>query len=288
VLFVQGGRPAFAVRSDGTLGSVSASARIVGKWAHLAGVLTADRQLQIYLNGKLAASAKAPGLLTGDPSEAMEIGADEGSTVGSYTGPFSFTGLIDEVRILHRGLDAQEISDQAAGVAQADLDATNLKLAFSFDKEQVVDDSGNENHGEATGVVSVQGKVGGALRFTGGASTAADFKVVHHWTSDLPFFPRGMLLAGGNLLVSGPADLLDEEDAFKQIDDPGLRPLLLRQAQAFRGRTGAALWAVSTEDGEKVSELQLEAAPVFDGMAAAGGRLYISDEKGAVVCLSGK
>ena len=34
-------------------------------------------------------------------------------------------------------------------------------------------------------------------------------------------------------------------------------------------------------DGTKLSELKLDAPPVFDGMAAAGGKLYLS-------CLDGK
>lgn len=34
---------------------------------------------------------------------------------------------------------------------------------------------------------------------------------------------------------------------------------------------GAILWAVST-DGRKLSELELDAVPAWDGVAAAGGK----------------
>ena len=44
------------------------------------------------------------------------------------------------------------------------------------------------------------------------------------------------------------------------------------------------LMSVSTESGEKLSELKLQASPVFDGMAAAEGKLFIVTMDGTVVC----
>ena len=46
---------------------------------------------------------------TGDPQEAIEIGADENSCVGNYAGPAPFTGLIDEVRLFTYPLSADEV-----------------------------------------------------------------------------------------------------------------------------------------------------------------------------------
>ena len=48
------------------------------------------------------------------------------------------------------------------------------------------------------------------------------------------------------------------------------------------------LWAVSTTDGKKLAEYKLDAPPVFDGMAAAAGRLYASTTDGHVVCFGSK
>ncbi|MBL7140969.1 MAG: PQQ-binding-like beta-propeller repeat protein, partial [Planctomycetes bacterium] len=45
------------------------------------------------------------------------------------------------------------------------------------------------------------------------------------------------------------------------------------------------LLAVSTADGSEVGRCRLPAPPVFDGMAAAGGRLLIALENGRLVCL---
>jgi hypothetical protein len=43
--------------------------------------------------------------------------------------------------------------------------------------------------------------------------------------------------------------------------------------------------AVAVEDGAIKSEFDLPAAPVLDGMASAGGRLYLSLKDGTVICL---
>ena len=58
-----------------------------------------------------------------------------------------------------------------------------------------------------------------------------------------------------------------------------------KQADLFAGLEGSVLWAVSAETGEKLSETKLAAAPVFDGMIAAGGNLFVSTVRGTVVCL---
>jgi outer membrane protein assembly factor BamB len=57
---------------------------------------------------------------------------------------------------------------------------------------------------------------------------------------------------------------------------------------ALEGRKGATLWAVATADGQKLAEVPLPSPPVFDGMAAAGGRLVLSTTDGTVVCLTGR
>ena len=112
--------------------------------------------------------------------------------------------------------------------------------------------------------------------------------VNHHWTKDLPLFARAMVLAGGTLFIAGPADMIDEDQVFKQIDDPKVGSSLADQATALEGKKGALLWAVSVTNGEKLSEHQLDDSPVFDGMAAANGRLYVAATGGSVLCFSGE
>ena len=73
---------------------------------------------------------------------------------------------------------------------------------------------------------------------------------------------------------------------------PGFEDLSLKQKEmiyylgeaALAGRAGGVLRAVSAEDGASLGECKLEAPPVFDGMAAANGCLFVSTMSGKVLC----
>ena len=281
-LYLQGDRPKFAIRADNKLTSVSANVRVVGKWVHLAGVLTTDKELHIYVDRKLAATATTSGLIAKDPAEAMQIGADDGSTVGDYTGPFGFKGLIDEVRVYHKALSAAAIKKHAE--TSRPVDQEGMVLCYSFDRGNALDESGYGNHGTLEGAVPVKGRAGQAMKFTGSAGSVPGFEVQHTWTQDIPLLARAMVLAGGTLFVAGPPDLVDEPQAFNQINDPNVQRKLADQATAFEGNKGALLLAVSAADGKKLARYDLDSPPVFDGMVAAAGRLYMTTVNGQVVC----
>ena len=310
VLALRGGRPQFAVRNESKLAAVTAKEKVVGKWVHLAGVLTADKKLQIYVDGKPAGSADAPGLISQDPHQSTEIGEDDGGAVGDYESPFSFTGLIDEVRIYYGKLTADEIAQHAAGKAGK---KAGLVLYMSFDKGDAKDESGRGNHGQIEGAKSAEGKIGKALRFApvrrrAGRNPGAKkpgvkkpavrkkrpsggrggYHVQHHWTKDLPLMVRAMVQAGDTLFIAGPPDLVDEEEANRSLGTKKIQSQLADQDAALMGRKGALLWAVSTKDGSKLGELRLPVPPAWDGMAAARGRLYYSTVDGGVICLSGR
>ncbi len=55
-------------------------------------------------------------------------------------------------------------------------------------------------------------------------------------------------------------------------------------AKAYEGRMGGILWAASAATGEELAEYKLDAAPVWDSMAVAGGRLYIATQDGRLRC----
>ena len=88
------------------------------------------------------------------------------------------------------------------------------------------------------------------------------------WATWLPIRMRAMVKAGDVLFVAGPPDELDPSDPYA----------------ALEGRRGARLAAVSAEEGKKLAEQPLDAPPVFDGLIAAGGRLYVSLEDGSIAC----
>jgi outer membrane protein assembly factor BamB len=115
--------------------------------------------------------------------------------------------------------------------------------------------------------------------------TAVQFK----WTIDEPpLQARGMVLADKTLFVAGPPDIVDEEQAFFALDDEAVRQKLAEQSDALRGKEGGLLWAVSAKNGKKLSEYKLDSLPVWDGMVAAGGKLYMATMNGEVACYSGK
>jgi outer membrane protein assembly factor BamB len=89
------------------------------------------------------------------------------------------------------------------------------------------------------------------------------------WFQWVPVRIRAMVAAKNALFIAGPPDELDPHDPMA----------------SFEGRRGAVLWAVSKEDGQKLAEHKLDSPPVFDGMAAAAGQLYLSTLDGRVTCL---
>jgi outer membrane protein assembly factor BamB len=287
VLYLENGRPHFGVRANQEFAAAGARGKVVGRWTHVAGVLTTDKKLRIYVNGERAAQARAPGLVGTNPAEAMEIGVDEGSAVGGYAGTPGFQGVIDEVRVYHRALADGDIRRHASQDRAARADAADLVLSYSFEDGQAADASGRDNHGSVVGATVAKGRTGKALRFTGKTGSNANFTVEHSWTKDVPLLARAMVLADKVLFIAGPPDLIDEEQTFKRIGDPAVRPHLEEQAAAFAGNKGALLMAVSAGDGEEMGRWPLSSPPVFDGMAVAGGRLYITMMDGHVRCFRG-
>ncbi len=92
-------------------------------------------------------------------------------------------------------------------------------------------------------------------------------KVVNHWSRNINLSGRAMIKAGGTLYLAGPAST--EEMYF---DDEDAR---------------AVLAAFNADDGKPISRIEIASQPVFDGMAAAKGRIYLSLVNGEVVSYGG-
>jgi len=109
----------------------------------------------------------------------------------------------------------------------------------------------------------------------------------YQWSLDQPALQvRAMVAAGNALAVAGHPDFIDERRAFRLPDDPEVQRRLQKQAEALEGRHGGQLWLVGKTDGRAVARYRLDAPPIFDGMAVAGGRLLISAMDGSLLCLS--
>jgi hypothetical protein len=84
-----------------------------------------------------------------------------------------------------------------------------------------------------------------------------------------PLYPWSMVVGQKHLAVAGPP-------AEIQPDDPWAN---------FEGRAGGQLQILDKETGKPVARAKLASPPVWNGMAAAGGRLYLSTRDGRLLCL---
>ena len=89
------------------------------------------------------------------------------------------------------------------------------------------------------------------------------------WSVKVPVRVQAMVLAGKHLFAAGAPDVVPQDDPYA----------------AFEGRKGGRLWVVATEDGKRLAEYPLDHPPVFDGMSAAGGRLYLVTTDGRLRCM---
>jgi hypothetical protein len=129
-------------------------------------------------------------------------------------------------------------------------------------------------------------KVPGVIKTTD-ARGREDQHIEHIWTQTVPLLVRAMVLCDGTLFIAGPPDSVDEEEALSRIADAQIENQLAEQEAAFKGLRGGALWAVSAANGEKLAEYELTSPPIFDGMAASRGRIYLSTTDGKVLCFQG-
>jgi hypothetical protein len=96
-------------------------------------------------------------------------------------------------------------------------------------------------------------------------------KVVYHWSRDVPLVVRGMVLAGDVLLAAGPAMAMETAG----VDEPN-----------FDASSPGTLVAFRAEDGADLSRAKIDAPPVFDGLIAARGKVYLALTDGTVLCMA--
>lgn len=91
-LYLTDGIPAFAVRENSRLFSIAALAAPAGKTYSLDAQLDADGKMTLTVNDHVVAKGTAPGLISKQPDESMDVGFDSGAPVAKYkekaTDPF--------------------------------------------------------------------------------------------------------------------------------------------------------------------------------------------------------
>jgi outer membrane protein assembly factor BamB len=285
-LYLRQNVPHFAVAVKSQRSGTDAAAKLDRDWHHLAGVLAADGTLRLYVDGTLAAAGKASGLIPAQPADALEVGADERSLVGPYSArEVPFRGDIDDLRIYRGELPETAIAALADGQTEITAGKAQLVLHYPFDDGKATDASGRNNHGNLAGTEVVPGRLGNALRFSGILPGDPDASHVPFlWSADSPVLVRGLVASPDKLFVAGPPDLLDEQQAFSNLDDPATREAIAAQDAARLGAHGGLLQAVSTQDGTKLQTLTLPTIPVWDGLAAGQGRLLLAGIDGTLRC----
>ena len=107
------------------------------------------------------------------------------------------------------------------------------------------------------------------------------------WSVQVPLQMRAMVLAGETVFVAGRVE--PDLSEARKVKNPNRRAALIDAMSDEKLLPRAAeLWAFSAGDGTRLSALKLDAAPVFDGLAAAAGRLYLAGLDGQLRCFGAK
>ena len=125
----------------------------------------------------------------------------------------------------------------------------------------------------------------------GGPKRARKGGFMQHWQVDTPgLLVNAMVLGKDRLFIAGPPDVADETKMLGYLPgaDDDVNRQLKAQNDAWHGKRGGLLRAVSRDSGEKLTEHKLDSIPVFDGMSAAEGKLFLSLKNGRVACFAAK
>jgi len=91
------------------------------------------------------------------------------------------------------------------------------------------------------------------------------------WKNRLPVRATAMLKSGNLLFLGVTSSEIPEADPHA----------------VYEGRSGAAVWICSQSDGSRIAQHWLQSPVVWDGMAAAHGRLYVATQDGKITCFAG-
>jgi outer membrane protein assembly factor BamB len=88
------------------------------------------------------------------------------------------------------------------------------------------------------------------------------------WNTTIPTKAKSLLVGPENIYLAGVRDIVDEKDPWAHFD----------------GRMGGMITIHSKADGKLKRQIELKSPPVFDGLASAAGKLFVSCKDGSVLC----
>ena len=321
-LVIEQGKPGFVVNSNSTRARANAPAPLLEGWHHIVGVLEADQTMKLYVDGKIVAQAKSE-FIPAQPKQPLRLGGDGNNNLTGDTLSAAYTGMMDQFAIYTRALSGLEIQARLADpTAKTDKALVQFSSFDKGDaRDEAGTNHGVSGPGIETGkgrsgaalwfrrapgsptapIVAAKGKAAkqaakaatttpspanpGNLAPPGKSAQKGTF-VQNDWQRYVPIITRAMAKAGNSLIVSGAEDLVDEEYAFERLaaKDKSILQQLQEQDDALEGKRGAKLWAVAVDNGNQSTGMDLASPPVWDGMAVAQGRLYVSCLDGVVRC----
>lgn len=106
------------------------------RWMHIAGVYRANRDMALYLNGKLIASNPIRGRIQYAGNSECRIGmvakpgkpSDIHRTWGTVAAYYGIDGIVDEIKVFDRGLSAEEIAGSFSSVTVGKADIAPRRL----------------------------------------------------------------------------------------------------------------------------------------------------------------
>ena len=98
-----------------------------------------------------------------------------------------------------------------------------------------------------------------------------------NWARPSNVLGQALLLTDSVLFVAGPENPLKDTPRHPSAAD--------LMAKAIDADRGGKLLAVSPVDGKTTAEYELRSSPVFDGMIAAEGCLFLSTKSGELICM---
>lgn len=104
------------------------------------------------------------------------------------------------------------------------------------------------------------------------------------WSRPVPLRVRALILADDVLFAAGTRNVADAPGDGVVFNNRGVPT---RAGKSGSQDDSARLLALSAETGKKVAQQELDAAPAWNGMAAACGSLYITSADGTVTCMEG-
>ena len=92
------------------------------------------------------------------------------------------------------------------------------------------------------------------------------------WEVRLPLRAPAMLSTPKRIFLGGIPDVMPKQDPYA----------------AFKGKLGGELYVVNSANGKVEQKLKIPGEPVFNGIAATPGRLFLTLKNGKVIGLVGK